>query len=199
MVIEIKQPENEMWKPTLTVKGLTEGDYVVLSIDRMHKEFNGEYGKSYLCFVDVFEYSAFDAKQRKVIDKSFEEAERCSWFASEALYNKIVAAAEEGEAVKIFMKELEGGKSTYVVEKFSFSSSQKTDQGNKSNKEIEDVWDKGVYTSNEDIKATLTDDVKKDLIDALKEFKKLNMPEDIVVSSLKDKFPEESIKELYRL
>lgn len=135
MAITIIPSEQEGYSPKLEVKGLVAGDYIIMSVDGFLKDQDGEpkywvnespkYGRSvsYLAFVDVFEYEYFDVDKREVIKEKV-AAERCSYFISEALKKKLDASKIQfGQALKLGMKKLDGGKSCYIIEAYDLVGS----------------------------------------------------------------------------
>jgi len=198
MAIVIEEPKQEGWSHTLSVKGLVAGDYLVISIDgfKMNGEsrwFNdSQYGKSYLSYVDVFEYSYFDVDNRAVVDKKLDSPVRCSYFLSEALLRKIdESKVPHGQMMKIGMKKLDGGKSTYVVEQFvpgvpgGESSSPST---------TVEPSDNDVGT----VEEVSFDSAEKEgkLKQAVESLKKANMDDNTIVTMLKGEFTEEKVREL---
>ena len=162
-MIEIQKSENETWNDTLNIRGLAEGDYLVLSLDGYMKNDDGEpknYGKfdSHLTWVDVFEYSYFDAKQRKVIDVKLDEAHRCSYFMSQPIWNKLIDSdIPEGQGFKLSMVPTKtAGRTTYKVESFTPSNISIKDEPKKeSNISIDITKLKASGLSKEDIATVL--------------------------------------------
>jgi len=189
MGIEIKEPTQEGYNHTLDVRGLAQGDYIILSVDGF-REDNGKvmtYGKfgSILAFVDVFEYSFFNVDERKVVDVKLSQPIRCSYFMSEAIYNKIIESKiEKGNAIKIEMVATKtAGRTTYNIKKYDFSLTKedKADYISKDDTTVEDVMFEEINL--------------EDLKEQIEKFRIAKFKDEEIMVFLKGKFSERLIKE----
>lgn len=187
MVIELNFPENPDWNPTLNAKNLILGDYIDFTVDKFWKEIpskNPEYGSSFMYFVTVFEYSYYDAKARNPVDKKFPSGQKATYFANARVAAELDKYIEQ--PVRLEAVETKGGRVAYGVAHLDKVSSN------------EDSSSLG----SDDVKVTspdLPNEHGPELVKLVNEFKKLGFDEDAVVNSLKANYPEESIREVFKL
>jgi hypothetical protein len=184
MVIELKTADNPEWKPKLVFTKLAVGDYIVLSVERMHKEITGgQYGSSFMCFVKVYEYSYFDTAARKVVDAKFPDGAEASTFFNEGIYNKISKNPEK-TLIKISAVETKNGKVAYDAKPFSI--------GKATDGEIIDV-----EFNNEGKMVSALE--KESILSTIKSMRTMNFTDKEIEDKLVTKYPAESIKELLAL
>jgi len=183
MVIELKQSDNPEWKPKLVFTKLAVGDYLVLSVERMHKEITGGYSR-FMCFVKVYEYSFFDTTARKVVDTKFPDGEEAITFFNEGIYAKISKNPEK-TLIKISAVETKGGMVAYIVNPFELNKTLDSP-------EVTEID----FDNNGKM---LTEKDKEDILTAIKSSRALGLDDTAILNLLKNKYPEESVKELINL
>lgn len=183
MVIEIVKSENEAWKPKLSFSKLAVGDYLTFSVDKVQKEIaGGEYGKSYFCFAEVFDYSYFDVVKRTVIDKKFPEPEKVTVFLNEKTMEKVNKIGLQ-KLVRLQAVETKSGKVTYDVKEYKGENSPSSEFV------ITDVELINEGSLNE----------KEDILELIKHFRKCNFTDEMIIKNLTPKYPEGSVKELLKI
>ncbi len=204
MVITIEEPKQEGWNSSLQVRGLVQGDYVVISVDGYKTDGQNEpvkYGQynSILAYVDVYSYNYFDADKRVAVDKKLSQPVRCSYFMSEAIYNKIQnLGIALGQALKIQMSQTDKGAKLWKIEEQKDLKSPSP-----SPTPSLDTTQTELTTKGETVEQITPDFDGGDNLEELKtqiaKFKAANFSDNDIKMFLKDKFSVEAITEALKV